>query len=209
MVQECSCKAKTLLDKTVKEMNDNAKAANTKAWKEAAHMLCVLDGNPEDSCKVPALPQVKPVELSSEVANSCSYEAVWDSGSLVTGGSSSEKGKFFTLYLMKDSLQWKVNDDVKYINTCKSHGMLAIGCGGSWDCAQKTGVKKCMSMPDGWSCAMTNSMVQATGFSNVLTFCASGSSGCSTGKYLYTWGSASKGYPSYQNHHKAVCGKYT
>ena len=209
MVQECSCKAKTLLDKTVKEMNDNAKAANTKAWKEAAHMLCVLDGNPEDSCKVPALPQVKPVELSSEVANSCSYEAVWDSGSLVTGGSSSEKGKKFALYLMKDALQWKVDDVNKYINTCKSHGMLPIGCGGSYDCARKTGVKKCMSMPDGWSCTMISRMVQATGFSNVLTFCNSGSTGCSTGKYLYTWGSLFKGYPSYQNRHKAVCGKYT
>ena len=62
MVQQCRCEAGQKLHDAFKEMNASAKAANRKAWKEAAHILCVLDGKPEDSCSVPPLPTVKAVE---------------------------------------------------------------------------------------------------------------------------------------------------
>ena len=74
LVSKCRCSASKLLEKTVTEMNANAKVANTKAWKEAAHMLCVLDGIPEDSCSVPTMPTVKAVEISDKVQEACDIE---------------------------------------------------------------------------------------------------------------------------------------
>jgi len=70
LADECRCKVKNLLEKALEDMNFGAKAANTKAWTEAAHMLCILDGN-TGKCSVPALPVVKPVSISDAVANSC------------------------------------------------------------------------------------------------------------------------------------------
>jgi hypothetical protein len=71
LADECRCKVKNLLEKTVEDMNSGAKAANTKAWNEAGHMLCVLDGDSGDKCSLSALPVVKPVSISDAVANSC------------------------------------------------------------------------------------------------------------------------------------------
>ena len=165
MVLQCRCKAKQLLDKTLNEMNASAQAANTKAWKMAAHMMCVLDGKSEGSCSVPALPVVKPVKLSDQVLKGCLNTKTmtktkpiktWSDPNYRTGGKVQSGGKF-TLYQLPKA-DFTSDDSDKYAKMCTDAGLLPTGCG-SWDmwvpydCASYfKGGGKCISMPASWNC---------------------------------------------------------
>jgi len=71
MVEKCKCKVAKLHAKTVTDLNNAVLAANTKAWKLAAHLVCVLDHKTTNQCTVPTLPTVKAVKLDAGVAGAC------------------------------------------------------------------------------------------------------------------------------------------
>jgi len=71
LVKTCRCNAFKLLGETLETMNQEAFEANTKAWTQSAHMICVLEGTGADSCTVPKLPVVEETEISEQVKNSC------------------------------------------------------------------------------------------------------------------------------------------
>lgn len=228
MILKCRCTAKKLLAASLKTMNKGVKAANTKAWKEAAHMVCVLDGKDAKSCSVPALPSVKPVKVSDKVQASCKIAQIFASGSQVTGGSSKDKGKTFTVFKMKKPTVYYANDGAKYYDACKAQGMLPIGCGGADDCASKF-MKggHCISMPDTWGCIMSSSIEKEAikPFGDyAVTFCAGGDGGgCAKtrntrspyqqiDRQLSTTGQAGNGQlnspPGGGNSYYPLCGSY-
>jgi hypothetical protein len=211
MVAKCRCSANALLEKTLKEMNEDAKVANTKAWKEAAHMLCVLDGTPEDSCSVPVLPTVKAVEVSDKAKEACGIEFTVAKDSFVSGGEYS--GKKFSLSLLKPtsfSVEAADGGAHEYATYCNSFGLLPVGCGGttykSHDCQLQQGEGKCISVPDTCGCNAMRPMRNAMGITNkrVLAYTSNGK------KSLYT----SNGYHDNDYHPKSgtkyytICGKF-
>jgi len=64
-VNKCMCDVKKKHADTLKKMNADAKDANTKAWKKAADVRCLLDGTPMSKCKATAIPVVKAVKLTA------------------------------------------------------------------------------------------------------------------------------------------------
>merc|ERR1711985_7889 len=65
MVATCKCNVKKLHAKTITDFNSSVNAANMKAWKLAAHLVCVLDHKTTNQCTVPTLPTVKAVTLDA------------------------------------------------------------------------------------------------------------------------------------------------
>jgi len=207
-VSKCRCSASKLLEKTVTEMNANAKVANTKAWKEAAHMLCVIDGNPEDSCSVPTMPTVKAVEVSDKVQKACGIEGTVTKDDFISGGMYG--GKKFSLTVMKPKTF--ASDDVSgYEAYCKSVGLLVVGCGtSSYDCQKVRGKGNCISVPAAWSCNSLSRIRSNIGTEKrVVALCTTGDTGCS--KPMYSDGPT--GGSGYTDTFKSqeqypVCGKY-
>jgi hypothetical protein len=71
-VKECRCNTYKAHQKALQAANEKVKAANTKAWTEAAHLKCVLQGKAMNQCTVPALPKVTATTLAKGVgATSC------------------------------------------------------------------------------------------------------------------------------------------
>merc|ERR1711959_394214 len=75
MVATCKCNVKKLHAKTITDFNSSVNAANMKAWKLAAHLVCVLDHKTTNQCTVPTLPTVKAVKLDAGVAGACAAAA--------------------------------------------------------------------------------------------------------------------------------------
>merc|ERR1711977_590081 len=71
MVATCKCNVKKLHAKTITDFNNSVNAANMKAWKLAAHLVCVLDHKTTNQCTVPTLPTVKAVTLDAGVSTAC------------------------------------------------------------------------------------------------------------------------------------------
>merc|ERR1712205_122138 len=71
MVATCKCNVKKLHAKTITDFNSSVNAANMKAWKLAAHLVCVLDHKTTNQCTVPTLPTVKAVTLDAGVSTAC------------------------------------------------------------------------------------------------------------------------------------------
>jgi len=72
-VKICQCDTFKAHEKALADANAKVKAANTKAWTEAAHLKCVLAGKTTNSCTVPPLPKVKATSLATGVdAGKCS-----------------------------------------------------------------------------------------------------------------------------------------
>jgi len=67
LAQACACKIRGLHETSLNEANANVEKANIKAWTKAAHLKCVIAGTTAANCKVPALPQVKKVDVAAEV----------------------------------------------------------------------------------------------------------------------------------------------
>jgi hypothetical protein len=205
-VKECRCKAKKALEKALETMNNGARAANTKAWTKAQHLLCVLDGKTTNNCPVSAIPTVKMVKLSKKVKQACKIEAEWVANA--KSGGSVNAGKSFKLYKMKKIGAFGNNDVNKYADYCYKEGLLPVGCGDSHDCSGKwAGGGKCVSMPASWGCNMMNKLAHHTGFGNdIMAFCSNGMTGCGKNLNLYTVG----GYAgsSGKTLHP-VCGKWT
>merc|ERR1711988_92236 len=63
--EACACEVKDMHAAKLVEMNKDVEAANIKAWTEAYHLKCVLDGTKASDCKVPPVPKVKAAKLSS------------------------------------------------------------------------------------------------------------------------------------------------
>jgi hypothetical protein len=71
-VKDCNCNTYKAHQKALQAANEKVKAANTKAWTEAAHLECVLQGKAMNQCTVPALPKVKATTLAKGIdAGSC------------------------------------------------------------------------------------------------------------------------------------------
>merc|ERR1712167_541657 len=51
-VKQCQCDTHNNHVKALAEANDKVKAANTRAWTEAAHLKCVLAGKTSNACTV-------------------------------------------------------------------------------------------------------------------------------------------------------------
>merc|ERR1712193_311642 len=71
MVATCKCNVKKLHAKTITDFNSSVNAANMKAWKLAAPLVCVLDHKTTNQCTVPTLPTVKAVTLDAGVSTAC------------------------------------------------------------------------------------------------------------------------------------------
>lgn len=71
LVSKCKCETKESLDKTLEDMNANAKDANQKGWSKAYLMKCVLAGTSASDCKVPDLPVVTTVPYGDGVEEAC------------------------------------------------------------------------------------------------------------------------------------------
>merc|ERR1712164_166808 len=72
-VKTCQCDTYKNHQKALADANAKVKAANTKAWTEAAHLKCVLAGKTTNACTVPPLPKVKATSLAAGVsAGACS-----------------------------------------------------------------------------------------------------------------------------------------
>jgi len=68
-VKTCQCDTYKNHQKALADANAKVKAANTKAWTEAAHFKCVLAGKSTNSCTVPPLPQVKATSVATGVGS--------------------------------------------------------------------------------------------------------------------------------------------
>jgi len=80
MVATCKCNVKKLHAKTITDFNSSVNAANMKAWKLAAHLVCVLDHKTTNQCTVPTLPTVKAVTLDAGVSTACAPTFVKTAG---------------------------------------------------------------------------------------------------------------------------------
>merc|ERR1711977_757244 len=80
MVATCKCNVKKLHAKTVTDLNSSVNAANMKAWKLAAHLVCILDHKTTNQCTVPTLPTVKAVTLDAGVSTACAPTFVKTAG---------------------------------------------------------------------------------------------------------------------------------
>ena len=208
LVSKCRCSASKLLEKTLTEMNANAKVANTKAWKEAAHMLCVLDGNPEDLCSVPTMPTVKAVEVSDKVQKACNFVETVTKDDFISDGTYG--GQKFSLSVMKSKAI--SGDDVsEYTAYCKSYGLLPVGCGTSeYDCQKEMGKGNCVSVPNGWNCNALTDMRRKIGTEKrILAFCTTGAKKVCR-HFLYTSGPTGAGFPdAFESQEQyPVCGKF-
>jgi len=205
LVKECRCNAKKLIEKTLSEMNSGVKEANTAAWKKAAHILCVLDGNPEDKCPVPTLPTVKAVTLSEKVNSACSTVKIVRRDDFKSGGS--WPGRKFELAIMKPD-KFGSNDESKYKKLCTDNGYVVVGCGSTtYNCEGHRGKGNCVSMPAGWGCNMMSNLRSKLGFDKrVMAYCTGSGSGCS--HPLYTNAPQGSDYPGSHAQVYAVCGKY-
>jgi len=67
-INKCHCDIKKLQKATLQKMNSDVKVANTKLYKRAADLRCLLDGTPASKCKVGALPVVVPVKVTAATA---------------------------------------------------------------------------------------------------------------------------------------------
>jgi len=201
MVQECRCKAKKALESTLEKMNSGAKAANTKAWTKAAHLLCVLDGKSPSNCVVKPIPVVKMVSLSKDVQKACAIQDEWDGDGLKSSGASN--GRLFELFKLQP-VAIGADDTSKYIDICKKEGLLPVGCGtSSYDCNKYRG-GKCVNMPSSWGCNMMTTLGAKTGFGkDIFAFCTGIGYGCT--HRLYT---PYNRYPNGSVKYSPVCGKF-
>merc|ERR1740127_219185 len=77
-VKTCQCDTYKNHQKALADANAKVKAANTKAWTEAAHLKCVLAGKAANSCTVPPLPKVKATSVATGVNNgACTVSSAW------------------------------------------------------------------------------------------------------------------------------------
>merc|ERR1711988_734482 len=73
--EKCACEVKDMHVAKLGDINKDVEAANIKAWTQAYHLKCVLDGTKASDCKVPPVPKVKAAKLSSFAdAAKCSIE---------------------------------------------------------------------------------------------------------------------------------------
>merc|ERR1711871_435825 len=75
-VRVCYCDTFKAHKKALADANKKVAASNTKAWKEAAHLKCVLAGKTTNACTVPPLPKVKATTVAAGV-NSNACETAW------------------------------------------------------------------------------------------------------------------------------------
>lgn len=208
LVRKCKCNTKKLLEKTRTDMNNKARAENTKAWRKAAHLQCVLDGKQNmNNCPVGTLPEVKPVKLEKSVEKAC-YQEWRSTGNYGVINAAGQKVKF-TLYSLPEMKGWVKNDPnwkSRYIKVCKDEGMVPVGCNRVWssyDCRGKQGANNCMGMPQGFSCNMLGGVRRATNFKgNLIGYFTNGE--VYAGSYFYT----TNGNPSTSQMYHPLCGKY-
>jgi len=67
-INKCHCDVKKLQKATLEKMNSDVKVANSKLYKKAADLRCLLDGTPASKCKVGAIPVVVPVNVTAATA---------------------------------------------------------------------------------------------------------------------------------------------
>merc|ERR1712227_1130374 len=190
LVRKCKCNTKKLLEKTRTDMNNKARAENTKAWRKAAHLQCVLDGKQNmNNCPVGTLPEVKPVKLEKSVEKAC-YEEWQSTGSYRVLNAAGQKVKF-TLYSLPLTKGWVKNDansKSRYLKICKDEGMVPVGCNEYWksyDCGGKQGRNNCMSLPQGFSCDAIRFARSVTKFKgNLIGYWTNGD--IYSGSYFYT-----------------------
>ena len=67
-INKCHCDVKKLQKATLAKMNSDVKVANSKLYKKAADLRCLLDGTPASKCKVGSIPVVVPVKVTAATA---------------------------------------------------------------------------------------------------------------------------------------------
>lgn len=179
-VRLCQCNTYKAHKAALKDATDKVVAANTKEWKKAANLKCVLAG--KTGCTVPPLPKLKAVSAAKGVDESkCAkwyaggpipkgcdtgYESYAKSHSAVgtyggwsttyNSGGADTKGKSFKLIRLNAQTGFKQGDKAsmdRYVNMCLRQGLYAIGCGA----ISNYDASKCptsIAMPTGWSCNM-------------------------------------------------------
>jgi len=210
LVRKCKCNTKKLLKKTRTDMNNKARAENTKAWRQAAHLQCVLDGKQNmNNCPVGTLPEVKPVKLEESVEKAC-YQEWRSTGNYRVINAAGQNVKF-TLYSLPEMKGWVNNDPnwkSRYIKVCKDEGMVPVGCGTrvSWptyDCRATQRANNCMGLPQGFKCNAIDSARRITNFKgNLIGYYTNGEGYNSN--YFYT----TDGPPSTSQKYHPLCGKY-
>ena len=123
---------------------------------------------------------------------------LWNSGNQTSGGNTNLGNSPFTLYLMNAATGFtNTGQGLRhYIDICKQHDLLPIGCGHVFNCDKKRVLAEpCLPMPESWGCQMLLQLSTNTGWhNNIVAFQIVG---------LLT----QHGAPNENENLRAVCGK--
>ena len=136
----------------------------------------------------------------------CNLELpLWNSGHQTSGGNTNLGNSPFTLYLM--NAETGFTNDVQgvrhYIDICKQHGLLPIGCGYTFNCDMKRPfAEPCLPMPESWGCHMMLQLSINTGWRNNIVAFQYRSASANALRLL-----TPHGEPTKNQNLRAVCGK--
>ena len=94
---------------------------------------------------------------------------LWNSGNQTSAGNTNLGNSPFTLYLMNAATGFTNTAQglLHYIDICKQHDLLPIGCGHVFNCDMKRPfAEPCLPMPESWGCQMLLQLSTNTGWHN-------------------------------------------
>ena len=125
---------------------------------------------------------------------------LWNSGNQTSAGNTNLGNSPFTLYLMNAATGFtNTGQGVRhYIDICKQHDLLPIGCGHVFNCDMKRPfAEPCLPMPESRGCQMLLQLSTNTGWhNNIVAF-----------QHRRLMLSTPNGEPNENQSLRAVCGK--
>ena len=130
---------------------------------------------------------------------------LWNSGNQTSAGNTNLGNSPFTLYLMNAATGFtNTGQGLRhYIDICKQHDLLIIGCGYTLNCDKKRPfAEPCLPMPESWGCHMMLQLSINTGWRNNIVAFQYRSASANALRLL-----TPHGEPTKDQSLRAVCGK--